>query len=312
MNAKMKNAASDQARRAFSWARGKAFLSGIRAVLQGRSNDLLVYDEVRKKVKASQPIYKGTQSVPLSQIIGSVDRYHDFDRAFMPSQNHTRSRWQRVGEAYYEHIALPPITLYKVGDVYFVVDGNHRVSVARQLGQAYIDAVVQECRVRVPVTPDLDPQNLEIIGEKVEFLERTHFDELYPEISLDFSFPGGYFRILEHIEAHRYMQSQEWKREFSFEEAMKQWVEQVYLLVAQVIRESDILRDFPGRSEADLYLWVIEHQYFLRERFGDRVGIYEAAHDFADHFSTRPFKRVWHYLTHHLLPERTSTDDLAS
>ena len=92
--------------------------------LQGRSNQLLAFDEVRRQVRAGQPVYRGLKSVPVSQIVGSVGRYHDFDRVFLPNQGHTGARWRRIGQAYYRNIELPPVELYQVGDVYFVGDAD--------------------------------------------------------------------------------------------------------------------------------------------------------------------------------------------
>lgn len=282
-----------RARMAFRQARGKAFLRQMWASLQRRPNRLLAYDEVRDKLHAGGAVYRGHQAVRVSQIVGSVNRYKDFDRAFLPSQSHTEQRWERVGRAYYEDIDLPPVKLYKIGEVYFVVDGNHRVSVARELGQEFIDAEVQEVRVRVPITADIDPQDLEIIGEKTDFLARTRLDETRPKVQIELTIPGGYHLLLEHIEVHRYLQSKEWKREFSFQEAAAQWCDQVYLPLVKVIRETGILKEFPGHTEGDLYVWVIEHQYYLRERFGAGVSLQEAARSFATQFTERFLRRVW-------------------
>ncbi len=291
----------ERAQKAFQRARSKALLRGVWMALQRRPNQLLPYNEVREKARAGGPVYQGLQAVPIRQIVGSVNRYRDFDRAFLPAQDFTEERWKSIGRAYYDHVYLPPVKLYKVGDVYFVVDGNHRVSVARQLGQEFIDAEVQECRVSVPLTPDIDPDDLEVIGEQAEFMERTRLAETRPDIPIRATIPGGYHLLLEHIEVHRYLQSQEWKREFGFEEAAAQWADQVYLPIVTVVRETGILDDFPGRTEADLYLWLMDHLYFLRQRFGNRVDIRRAARNFAQHFTERTLKRVWNWLSYHLL-----------
>ncbi len=294
----------------YNRARGKAFLRKVWADLRRRPNHLLAYDVVRERVRAGLPVYRGMRSVPLEKIIGSVNRYGDFDRAFLPTQEYTIDRWLNIGRAYYEDIPLPPVKLYQVGDVYFVVDGNHRVSVARELGREFIDAEVYECRVRVPLREDLEPDDLEVIGEKALFLETTRLDEQRPGATIELTIPGGYHLLLEHIELHRYLQSTEWKREFSLEEAAAQWYDQVYLPLVQVIRQSGILKDFPHRTEGDLYLWVIEHQYYLREQFGDRVGAWEAARSFAAHFTSRPFKRLWHWVTQHILGRRSQDEPI--
>jgi len=82
----------------------------------------------------------------------------------MPKQDDTAGRWQRVDRAFYEDVSLPPVVLYKVGKVYFVVDGHHRVSVAREKGQEFIDAEVRECSTKINITPDLRPEDLQILA----------------------------------------------------------------------------------------------------------------------------------------------------
>lgn len=281
---------------AFHRARRKALLRRILTAVQGGSNELMPYDEVRDKVRAGMPNYKGLTAVPLDRIVGSVNRYRDFDRAFLPTQSYTAGRWRRIGEAYFSDVNLPPVTLYKVGEVYFVVDGNHRVSVARELGREFIDAEVLECRVRVPLTPDMDPDDIEVIGERAAFLEATKLDESRPEANIRLTIPGGYYLLLEHIEYHRYLQSEEWGREFTTEEAAAQWYDQVYLPVARVIEDSGVLTEFPDRTLTDLYIWVIEHQYFLREHVGQDVSTQDAARSFASQFKPGPVKRLRHWL----------------
>jgi hypothetical protein len=289
------------AQMAFGRARAKAMMGQLWATIQRRPNRLLAYEEVRKYLHPGGQVYRGLRAVPISQIVGSVDRYRDFDRAFLPRQTHTEARWESVGRAYFDQVNLPPIKLYKIGEAYFVVDGNHRVSVARELGQEFIDAEVREVHVRVPLTPDVDPRSLEIIGEKSEFLTETRLDELRPGVEFSLTIPGGYGLLLEHIGMHRYLQSVEWNREFGLEEAATQWCDQVYTPMVQAIRQSRILRDFPGHTVGDLYIWLIEHQYFLQERYHSRISALEVARSFTDQFTAKIVKRFWHWLLRRVL-----------
>lgn len=291
---------------AFQRARRKARLRKVLSAFQGESNELLPYDEVRHKVRAGMPNYRGMTSVPLDKIVGSVNRYRDFDRAFLPTQSQTSGRWRRIGEAYYTDVILPPVQLYKVGEVYFVVDGNHRVSVARELGREYIDAEVYESRVRVPLTPDMDPDDIEVVGEKAEFLEVTKLDETRPGSNIVLTIPGGYHLLLEHIEYHRHVQSQEWGREFTTEEAAAQWYDQVYLPITQVIQESGLLNEFPDRTAGDLYIWISEHQYFLREHLGYDVSTQDAARNFARQFRPGLLTRAWRWVKKRVLGWKSS------
>jgi hypothetical protein len=265
----------------YAAARTKAFFRQVLSFFTRQYNNLLSYDQVREKLRIGGPIYRGVQTVPISHIIGSVNRYRDFDRAFLPKQDYTADRWQRVSRAWYEDISLPPVLLYKVGDVYFVVDGNHRVSVAREQKQEFIDAEVRECQVKVPVTPDLQPEDLEVMGEKVEFLERTNLDRLRPGAKIDVTILGGYERMLEHIAVHRYFMGLDFQRDISEEEAVGHWQDHVYLPVVSVIRESGLLAAFPGRTEADFYLWVMDHRHYLvSQGIADLVAPGKAAEEF--------------------------------
>ena len=126
---------SNTAREDFARARRRAFLSEITSFLARRPNDLLSFEEVQKALPLQGQIYRGVRQVPVAEIQGSVDRYQDFDRNFLPTQAHTRPRWEAIDRASLAQATLPAIQVYQVGDVYFVKDGNHRVSVARSMGQ---------------------------------------------------------------------------------------------------------------------------------------------------------------------------------
>lgn len=247
----------------FSRARFKAFLNRMRSVLSGQPAALLSYDDIKEKLHIGGPIYRGVRTVRVDQIVGSLNRYHQFDRAFLPVEDRIASRWQSVDRAFYKDISLPPVLLYKVGQVYFVVDGHHRVSVAREQGQEFMDAEVRECATKVNITPDLKPEDLEILHDKVHFLERTRLDDLRPESRIRLTIPDGFDRMIEHIAVHRYFMGLDLKRDVSEEEAVMHWYDTVYMPIVKVIRESDILKDFPGKTEGDLYLWVLDHQHYL-------------------------------------------------
>jgi len=264
----------------FRRARMQSFFNMLRAALSGQRQRLLAFDEVREKLHLGGPVYRGLQSVPLDKIIGSVNRYRDFDHLFLPTQSHTEDRWRRINRAWYEEIDLPPVMLYKVGEVYFVVDGNHRVSVARDRGQQFIDAEVREVESRVPVTAGMQPDDLERLGERVEFLERTQLDRWYPEAVIKPTVLGGYERLLEHIAVHRYFMGIDQGRSISEEEAVRHWYETLYLPVVQVVERSEVLEELPGRTATDFYLWTMDHLHFLRSQEGGvEAGPRQAAQD---------------------------------
>jgi hypothetical protein len=156
--------------------------------------------------------------------------------------------------------SLPPVSLFKIGDAYFVNDGNHRVSVARQQGVETLDADVVELRSRVPVDSALTAQGLLHKLEHRHLLERVPLDRVLPEIKVQFSDVADYRRLATLIEAHGFRLSQLWRRHVTVEEALGDWYEYAYRPIAEMIREERILDAFPGRTELDLYLWISKHR----------------------------------------------------
>jgi hypothetical protein len=155
---------------------------------------------------------------------------------------------------------LPPVSLYKISDAYFVQDGNHRVSVARQQGVEMIDAEVVELRSRVPVDSALTARDLLYKLEHRRLLERLPIDRVLPEIHVEFSDVADYRRLATYVEAHGFRITQLWKRYVSPEEVLRDWYEYGYRPIAEMIREERILDAFPGRTELDLYLWIVYHR----------------------------------------------------
>jgi len=284
---------TEQARADFQRARFKAFMNRVWASISGKPTTLLSYDEIKEKLHVGGPIYRGVKTVRVDQIAGSLNRYHEFDRVFLPASDELANRWQRVNRAFYEEISLPPVVLYKVGQVYFVVDGHHRVSVAREQGQIYIEAEVRECSTRVNLTADIQPEDLEILENKVHFLERTSLDTLKPEANIKLTIPDGFDRMLEHIAVHRYFMGLNLKRDISEEEAINDWHDQVYLPVINIIRETNIIKEFPEKTEGDLYLWVLDHQHYLASEEGVPLQPpEEAARDFFGDEDEKPARKI--------------------
>ncbi len=276
----------------FRRARDRAAIERILALLRGKSADLLCYEDVREKLKAQATSSKELRDIPLDAIVGSVGRCSDFTRSFLPIQENDESRWARVELAMETLSGVPPIDVYQVGDAYFVLDGHHRVSVARRFGATHIQAYVTKVRTRVPLSPDAQPDDLIVKAEYAEFLERTNLDKLWPEADLSVSVPGQYEALVEHIEVHRYYMGLEQGHEIPYEEAVAHWYDTVYLPAVEVIREQGILRDFPGRTETDLYLWLAVHRTALEEELGWEIGPEAAAAILAAEFSPRPQRVV--------------------
>lgn len=259
----------DQVRADYDKAHRRAFLNSVRSLILRQPNSLIPYRALRDRLKVEQEVYRGMQEVPVEQIVGSVDRFQDFDRAFFPRQRHTADRWMSIDTAYHQDVRLPPVQLYKVGDIYFVKDGNHRVSVARANGFEDIEAYVT--RVETPVRLDTNtrPEDLVLKAAYADFLRATHLDELRPDLDLEVTEMYSYTELLEHIAVHRHYMGLEQGREIANDEAVQSWYDRVYLPVAAAVWASDILERFPGRTPADLYIWVCRH----REALADDQGV---------------------------------------
>jgi nucleotide-binding universal stress UspA family protein len=186
-----------------------------------------------------------------------------------------------------DETGLDPIEVYKVGEVYFVLDGNHRVSIARQEGNKFIEAHVIEINTSIPITSDLQPDDLIIKAEYADFLEKTEIKNLFPNVDLSVTIPGQYEKLLEHIEVHRYFMGLEQQRYIPYEEAVKHWYETVYTPFIEPIRERGLLRWFPDRTETDLYLWISEHLKTLQDELGWSFSPDEAAIDLAQKGNSR-------------------------
>ena len=178
--------------RDFREARRKAAFEDLKSRLTGRSDDLLSYAEVNRALGLGTSAERTLADIPLDAIVGSVGRYSDFTRSFLPRRSSDAERWAKVKLKMQYHGGLPPIEVYRVGGVYFVLDGNHRVSVARELGATHIQAYVTEVGARIPLTPDVKPDQLIIMARQARFLERTQLDRSQPEADLTVTAPGQY------------------------------------------------------------------------------------------------------------------------
>ncbi|MBL8058469.1 MAG: hypothetical protein JNK29_17330, partial [Anaerolineales bacterium] len=251
--------------RNFQRARFQAELEQIWARLTGRSIDLLDFEEVRQRLHMELTSRRTLREIPIAAIVGSVGRPGDFTRDFLPLTDRDEHRWAEVKQRFVAPAGLPPIEVYQVGEAYFVLDGNHRVSVARDTGATHVEAYVTEVRSRVPLTPDADPRELILKARYVEFLERTQLDQLRPGADLQLTRLGHYAELERHIRLHRYVLGVEQRREVPDAEAVTDWYDHVYLPVARVIREQHALERFSGRTEADLYLAVSGYRLLVDE-----------------------------------------------
>lgn len=294
--------------RDFRRARQKALLQRIIGRLTGKSVDLLSYEEVARQLRASARIERGVRHIPLDAIVGSVGRYTDFTRTFLPQKKSDLQRWTSVRTAAADMSQLPPIEVYQIGGAYFVLDGNHRVSIARRQGLKHIDAEVTEVRTRVSLAPEDQPDMLILKAEYAAFLESTSLDQLRPEADLVVSVPGQYTKLENHIEVHRYFVEVAEACELSYEEAVCRWYDDAYLPLVYAIREQGILRYFPGRTEADFYVWLATHRSELQHQFNWRIEPEAAATKLASRIQVRQERQapnIGRRILDVFVPERT-------
>jgi hypothetical protein len=201
----------------------------------------------------------GEREIPVDKIAGSAApdfKSGDFDPGFLPINRRMRERWTRIYQAMVEGDELPPIDVYKVDDLYYVIDGHHRVSVARNLGRPVINARIINVRTRAPLGPHVDPESLLKAAEYAAFLETTQLHRTRPQARLECSRLGRYDVILDHILGHAYFLAEARHRPVPLAEAATSWYDNVYHPVAEAIRKHDVLDELPGLTEADVYVEV--------------------------------------------------------
>ena len=235
------------------------------------------------------------QLIELDKIAGSVGRYQDFDRHFLPLKDSLKSRWVNI-EAMTETAGWPPIEVYLVGGIYFVRDGNHRVAVARQLEMDTIEAHVWEFPQEVKISA-ADPLDAVLIRfEERRFLAESNLDQIRPGHTVRFTSPGRYSELRAQIAEMAEMLAVIDGEYPSDEEVVAAWYDLVYLPVVQIIRETALLKTFPGRTEADLFVWLSAHRQELMRRYGTHDHLSDLAAALAQKYQENPLKRWWRRL----------------
>jgi hypothetical protein len=256
----------------------KAFWRELLSQLTGRHKDLLNFDEIRSRLHLHEEHYEGVHDVPLEQIVGSVGRYKDFTATFLPRKSGMKERWSRVYALANSMEGPPPIELYKVGDVYFVRDGNHRVSVARQLGAKSIQAHVIEMPTTIPLRPGMSHRELEAAEAYANFLDETGLSRAAPDHeSIELTEPSRYHELMGHIFLHERVMEQLEDHALSTEEATADWYFTMYKPAIALIRKYDVLGLAKGkreaRTEGDLFLWLMNNLLDLRHQYGDDAPV---------------------------------------
>jgi hypothetical protein len=292
-----------QAAEDFSRARSYAVLSRIANLINPDKDKMMSLNDVKEILRPKGEVYRGMQEVPINLIVGSEGRYSDFNRFFQPKSDFLRARWQKVDEAALGHVILPPISLYEIGGVYFVRDGNHRVSVARMQGVEIIDAEVISLTSEIQIDPSMTEEEIKKKVSEYEkniFYLKTNFGKITEYYNLDFSVPGRYDVIYNHILVHKYYLDENKEKESSFHDALLSWFNTVFMPIIEIIREEKILQQFSGRTESDLYVFIVKRWDYLKKEEGENVSAFEAAKDFSEKYGE---KKNWLFTTSPAAPE---------
>lgn len=280
----------------FDKAYRRGFWRKLGAWLTGKSNELLPYYEVRSHLPIQGQRDAGLQTIALDKIVGSVGRYRDFDRAFLPTQKVTSERWINISKARYTDKPLPSIEVYQIGEVYFVKDGNHRVSVARERNQDFIDAHVTEVNVPITLTAEMALDDVTKQAAYALFVQQTNLSNLRPDADLQVSDPEAYRLLQGHIETHAYYLGQERIGNIDYEEAVVSWYDTVYAPLVGVIQEHNLSKALPNYTLTDLYLFVSDYQWLLRESEMEDEDRSELSEKMAELYSEKEVRRVLKFL----------------
>lgn len=288
----------------FYRARNKALFNEIQHFLKPEEASLISLSDLKKFLKPHNETYKGMQAIPVNLIVGSEGRYKDFDNQFFPKSTHLKSRWESIDKAHIQNVNLPPVTLYELGGLYFARDGNHRISVAKARGIEFIDAEVVSLQSEIKLKPGKSMKYLitQIINyEKRLFYNETGFGDITDYWCLDFTTPGQYDVIYNHILTHKYYINLNIEEEISLQDAILSWFNTVYMPMIQTINNTKIMKKFKNRTLSDLYVWMIKYWDDLKRKFGDDYPIDLMAKDFRKTYGTGFFHRVINNIKHILL-----------
>jgi hypothetical protein len=254
---------SQDAQHDFSRARRARLLSDIARRLRREPDDvglILPFEEVIEALGRTGQVDRGLKVVRLDAIVGTVDRAADFDRGFRPTSQRLRSRWERIAAAQRRGEAMPPVSLFLVGELYFVRDGHHRVSVAKSQGRDDIDAYVTEVTTRLKLGPDLRVSELPLKDHERLFRERVPLRASQRErISLTDPWEFGW--LAEMVEAWGFRMMQERGHFADRYEVAERWFEHEYVPVSEMLAEGGLTER--GETETDAYMRLAGQRYMI-------------------------------------------------
>ena len=246
----------------FSRARRRRVLARLSSRLR-RADDvdhILPFEEVVRALGRTGERRLGLQLIPLDSIVGTVDRSREFDRAFRPTSPRVRDRWQRINLAQRKGEAMPPIDVYRIGELHFVKDGHHRVSVARAFGHADIEAYVTEVLTQVGAGREIRLRDLPLKSHQRLFYERV---PLAPESRerIRLSDEWRYAALAEAVEAWGFRASQARQEWLSRHDVAETWFRDEYEPVVEMLREAHLIPK--GVTDTEAYMKVAHLRYLL-------------------------------------------------
>lgn len=284
----------------FAKARHHALFNQLQHFLNPEEATLISFQDIKNLIRPKNEVYKGLQVVPVNLIVGSEGRYRDFDNKFFPKSMHLKTRWEHIDMALIKDIPLPSISLYELGGVYFVRDGNHRVSVAKARGVEFIDAEVVSLQSEIKLHPgdSLKKMTQQVIEyEKRVFYSETGFGDVTDYWLLDFSVPGQYDVIYNHILTHKYYINMNQTEEIPMDRAIMSWFNTVYMPVMNFLDTNKVMKNFKDRTRSDMYVWIIKYWDELKNKFGNDYSLEEAALSITNNYKQSFFRRLLNKIT---------------
>lgn len=248
----------------------KKFLKSSRGILGlnfKKQENLKSFAEVQKEENAYNSVNLGIKEIPLGKIVGSVEKYSYFDKNFVPKNNIVKQRWISIYTAYMAETMLPPVILYKIKDDYYVYDGNHRVSVAKFLNFASIEAEVEE------FLPTKDTKDKVIYREHMFFEKETGIEEII------LSEPIKYKYLREEIESYTNLLSKRRNKEFTLKEGAAKWYKEIFLPIKVLLEENNI-EESQKKNINDIFMFLLDHKYYLSKNEGKNKGYLYSTIDF--------------------------------
>jgi hypothetical protein len=226
------------------------------------ARDLLALDEATERLRPFARRYVGIRPIRVDSVVGTDSRVGDFDRDFRARRRDVRERRRRVAAAFPDG-NFPPILAYKLGDAYFVIDGHHRVALARQQRREFIDAEVTELTARWHLPADADPFELVHAEQERLFMAESGLADVRPDLRLRFSRAVGYRQLLETIKLHGYGLVVDEGRALDRSGIALDWYSRVYLPTVELVHDVRLDEICPGATDSDRFLWVHERRHEL-------------------------------------------------